>query len=221
MSRAAHARMLIYSQDGLGLGHLRRTTLLATEFLAGRPGASVLTISDSPLGQFFSSSVGHDYLKLPSIRKVGPGDWRPVSLSMSFGEVLRLRREIIRSSALSFQPDVVLVDHMPHGAMGELVPTLEALEDSPTKVVLGLRDILDAPATVRHRWGLEGAFDVLERYFEEVLVYGSRNVFDVSKEYAWPAAVRNRLRYCGYVCAPPSPGTKAAKVRKKYLRHDP
>ena len=30
-------RLLIYSQDGLGLGHLRRTTLLAAEFLASRP----------------------------------------------------------------------------------------------------------------------------------------------------------------------------------------
>ena len=33
-------RLLIYSQDGLGLGHLRRTTLLAGEFLAARPDGS-------------------------------------------------------------------------------------------------------------------------------------------------------------------------------------
>jgi len=213
--------MLIYSQDGLGLGHLRRTTLLAGEFLAARPHASVLTISDSPLGQFFSSRVGHDYLKLPSIRKVGPGDWRPVSLSMGFSDVLRLRREIIRSSALSFDPDVLLVDHMPHGAMGELVPTLEALEGTRTKVVLGLRDILDAPATVRQRWHLEGAFEAVERHFDEVLVYGSRDVFDVSAEYHWPAAVRARLRYCGYVCSPTTTKTSVAKLRKRYLRSDP
>lgn len=221
MSEAEHARMLIYSQDGLGLGHLRRTTLLATEFLAARPGASVLTVSDSPLGQFFSSGVGHDYLKLPSVRKVGPGDWRPVSLSMPFAEVLRLRRGIIRSAALDFDPDVVLVDHMPHGAMGELVPTLEALQGRRVKVVLGLRDILDAPATVRQRWHLEGAFEAVERHFDEVLVYGSHDVFDVSREYAWPAAARSLLHYCGYVCSPPARSGLAAKVRKKYLRHDP
>ncbi len=70
-------RLLIYSQDGFGLGHQRRTTLLANEFLARRPGASVLTVSDSPLGKFFKSAAGHDYCKLPSVQKVGPGDWRP------------------------------------------------------------------------------------------------------------------------------------------------
>ena len=52
------------------------------------PGASALTVSDSPLGKFFTSAAGHDYCKLPSVRKVGPGDWRPVSLSSSFADVL-------------------------------------------------------------------------------------------------------------------------------------
>ena len=189
MSGSSSPRLVVYSQDGLGLGHQRRTTLLASEFLAAKAGASVLTISDSPLGQFFPTSVGHDYLKLPSIHKVGPGDWRPLSLSLSFAEVLEVRREIIRSAVLKFAPDVLLVDHMPHGAMGELVPTLEALKGSGTKVVLGLRDILDSPAVVRQRWHLEGAFEAVEQYFHDVLVYGSRDVFDMSTEYDLPEGV--------------------------------
>jgi predicted glycosyltransferase len=213
-------RLLIYSQDGLGLGHLRRTTLLAGEFLAARPGGSVLTISDSPLGQFFSAAAGHDYLKLPSIRKVGPGNWSPVSLSAPFRDVLTLRKETIRSVALHFEPDVVLVDHMPHGAMGELLPTLEALADTPARLVLGIRDIIDAPATVRRRWRLEGALEAVESYFEDVLVYGEQDVFDVGHEYAWPASIRDRLRYCGYVCAP-SRTPAADTVRTAYLAEHP
>ena len=85
-------RMLIYSQDGLGLGHMRRTSLLAAEFLRQMPGVSALTLSDSPLGQFFATAPGHDFLKLPSIRKSGPGEWEAVSLSASFRDVLALRR---------------------------------------------------------------------------------------------------------------------------------
>jgi predicted glycosyltransferase len=147
-------------------------------------------------------AAGHDYLKLPSIRKAGPGDWSPVSLSAPFADVLTLRKETIRSVALNFEPDVVLVDHMPHGAMGELVPTLEALSGTPARMVLGIRDIIDAPATVRRRWRLEGALKAVESYFEDVLVYGTQDVFDVAQQYAWPAGIRDRLRYCGYVCAP-------------------
>ena len=213
-------RLLIYSQDGLGLGHLRRTTLLAAEFLHARPGGSVLTICDSPIGQFFAATPGHDYLKLPSIRKVAPGHWSPVSVSSPFPDVLALRSETIRTVALGFDPDVLLVDHMPHGAMGELLPTLEALESTRTRMILGLRDILDAPATVRRRWRLEGAIEAVERHFKDVLVYGSREVFDVAAQYAWPANISSRLRYCGFVC---SPGTAvdAEAVRRRYLRDAP
>lgn len=215
----AEPRLLIYSQDGLGLGHLRRTTLLAGEFLKSRPGSSVLTISDSPIGQFFDAHPGHDYLKLPSIRKVSPGNWQPLSLAQPFPDVLAMRREVIRTAALGFRPDVLLVDHMPHGAMGELIPTLEVLERWGARMVLGLRDILDAPATVRRRWRMEGAFKAVERYYEQVLVYGSRDVFDVAAQYGWPTELAERLRYCGYVCAPPAL-SGAAAVRRRYLGED-
>ena len=209
-------RLLIYSQDGFGLGHQRRTTLLADEFLRSCPGASALTVSDSPLGKFFSSTTGHDYVKLPSVRKVGPGHWTPVSLSSSFADVLDVRRAMLRTIVESFRPDVLLVDHMPHGAMGELLPTLEMLRDEPTSVVLGLRDILDAPAVVRERWRLEGAFEAVERYYDRVLVYGSSDVFDVADEYGWPSAARSKVQYCGYVCAPP-PAEVSESVRARYV----
>jgi predicted glycosyltransferase len=216
MSGSREPRLLIYSQDGLGLGHQRRTTLLANEFLRTCPGASALTVSDSPLGKFFSSASGHDYCKLPSVRKVGPGDWRPVSLSSSFADVLDVRRAMLRTTVQTFRPDVLLVDHMPHGAMGELVPTLDLLRDEQTVVVLGLRDILDAPAVVRERWRLEGAFEAVERYYDRVLVYGSSDVFDVATEYDWPDAASEKIQYCGYVCAPP-PHEATESVRSRPL----
>ena len=212
-------RLLIYSQDGLGLGHLRRTTLLASAFLAARPDGAVLTLCDSPTGQFFTAAAGHDYLKLPSIRKVRPGEWAPVSPSVPFADVLDLRKELIRTAALAFDPDVLLVDHMPHGSLGELVPTLEALEPLPVKKILGLRDILDAPETIRQRWSAEGAFEAVERHFDKVLVYGSRDVFDVADQYGWPDGLKDRLHYCGYVCAPVST-TRGEDVRTRLLGAD-
>ena len=218
MNRRSGPRLVVYSQDGLGLGHMRRTSLLAAEFLALSPDATTLTISDSPLGQFFAPMPGHDYMKLPSILKAGPGDWRPVSMAMPFTELLDLRRAIIRSTVLNLHPDVLLVDHMPHGAMGELLPTLEALESRPTRVVLGLRDILDAPATVRQRWAVEGALEAVEAHYDDVLVYGSQDVFDVAQQYDWPPAVSTRLRYSGYVCSPPPVRTLSSRLRSRYRR---
>jgi predicted glycosyltransferase len=109
---------------------------------------------------------------------------------------------------------------MPHGAMGELVPTLEALAPLPVRVILGLRDILDAPEVVRDRWELEGAFDAVEQHYHEVLVYGSQDVFDVAAQYSWPATISNRLRYCGYVTAADR-GSPSGTLRTRFLRRQP
>jgi predicted glycosyltransferase/nucleoside-diphosphate-sugar epimerase len=199
------ARLLTYTQDGLGLGHLRRATSVAAEFLRREPRGWVLTISDSPLGTMLPDLPNHDYMKLPSIVKSGPGDWRPLSLPLEFGEVRQLRSRLILEAVTAFQPDVLLVDHMPHGAMGELLPALEALRGGPTRVVLGVRDIIDAPDVVEQRWRAEGAFDALIRHYDEVLVYGSQEVFDLPAEYGWSPDLTNLVRYCGYVCTPDAP----------------
>lgn len=200
--RTSGVRLLIYTQDGLGLGHLRRASSVAAEFLRGEVEGSVLTISDSPLGSLIRDVPHHDYLKLPSIVKAGPGDWRPHSLPLAIGEVRRLRSRLILEAATAYRPDVLLVDHMPHGALGELLPTLAALRHTPTRIVLGVRDIIDDPAVVHARWRSEGAFDALAEHYDQVLVYGSSEVFDLPEEYGWPAELARMVRFCGYVCTP-------------------
>ena len=218
-AHAAGPRLLIYSQDGLGLGHMRRTTSIAAELIRACPNSAVLTLADSPLGNFFKTSANHDYVKLPSIHKVKPGDWQAVNLPLRFEVVHDIRVQILRSVALQFQPDVLLVDHMPHGAMGELEPTLTALREvlPKTKLVLGLRDIIDAPEVVTRRWALEGAYDAMERYYDLVLVYGRQEVFDLGREYRLPESVVRKVRYCGYLCTPEL-ARYPERIRAQYTR---
>jgi predicted glycosyltransferase len=214
------ARLLIYTQDGRGLGHLRRASSLAAEFLRREPGGWVLTISDSPMGTLLHGLPNHDYLKLPSIVKAGQGDWHPLALPLEFAEVRQLRFRLILEAATAFRPDVLLVDHMPHGAMGELIPSLEALRDGPTRIVLGLRDIIDAPNVVQDRWRTEGAFDALSRYYHQVLVYGSCDVFDLPRQYGWPDELAELVTYCGYVCTSDAPDDPR-RVRARRLANVP
>jgi predicted glycosyltransferase len=208
----------MYSQDGLGLGHMRRTTSIAHQLLHARSDASILTLSDSRVGQFFQSAPNHDYLKLPSIVKFGPGDWRAVNLGLPFARIKTMRQDVIRSAVLNFWPDIFLVDHMPHGAMGELLPTFEALKaaGAGTKIILGLRDILDTPEMIQRRWQIEGACEAIERYYDMALVYGMREVFDLAEQYQFSPRVAERLRYCGYVCTP-ALARHAAETRAAYL----
>ena len=71
-SQHIQPRIMMYSQDGLGLGHMRRTSSIANQIAQVRSDAAILTMADSQLGQFFETSKNHDYLKLPSILKAGP-----------------------------------------------------------------------------------------------------------------------------------------------------
>ncbi|MBV9525169.1 MAG: NAD-dependent epimerase/dehydratase family protein, partial [Candidatus Dormibacteraeota bacterium] len=209
-------RLMIYSQDGLGLGHLRRASSIASAFLEREPSGWVLTTSDSPMGTLLHDVHNHDYLKLPSIVKSGPGDWHPLSFPLDFAHLRQLRTRLILEAANAFEPDVLLVDHMPHGAMGEMLPVLEALRGESAQIILGLRDILDAPEIVHQRWEQEGAFEALSRYYDGVLVYGSREVFDVCREYGWPQHLADLVRYCGFICTPQTP-EDARRIRARRL----
>ena len=211
-------RIAIYSQDGFGLGHMQRTCSIAWEIYRLRPDASILTFSVSQLGQFFPISPHHDYIKLPSIAKDSPGKWQATHLSMSFPEILHLRKQLISNVLLNYTPDIFLVDHMPHGAMGELLPALEAIKHSRihTQVVLGLRDILDSPEVTINRWQVEGAYDVIERYYARILVFGMRDVYDVVEKYQIPESEATKVFYCGYVTNL-SKASHAPDIRARYL----
>jgi len=192
-------RLLIYSQDGLGLGHLRRARNIAREVVAREPGCAVLIVSDSPATPFFASLPGVDYLKLPTILKGDRSVWRPGSLPFETSEVVTLRARLMLSIMREFNPDVVLVDHMPLGALGELKPMLDAAGRSypRPRFLLGLRDILDAPDVIRRVWTELGAYEYL-RLYDDVLIYGCRDVYDAAAAYLLSAHAR-QITYCGYV----------------------
>ena len=216
-SAPSRMRLMIYAQDGLGLGHMRRATSIAAEFIKRHPASVVLTVEDSPLGNFFRMSPNHDYVKLPSIEKVRPGDWRAINLPLQFADVRVLREQLIRSIVLNFRPDIVLVDHMPNGAMGELRPALQTLHEAlpQSRLALGLRDIIDAPEVVMRRWQVEGAYEAIERFYDMVLVYGSQDVFDLAAQYCLPQRVAQKVRYCGYLCTP-AVARHPARTRAQY-----
>jgi predicted glycosyltransferase len=192
----------MYSQDSLGLGHLRRGTNLANALVRAHPEVSVLLVVDSPVAPFFELQPHVDFVKLPTVVKVGAGQFRTGSLLTSYEEVKSLRAHLLREAVVRFVPDVILVDHMPGGANRELLPALSAIRRRglPTKLVLGLRDIIDAPEVTRAVWRRERVYAALERHYHGVLIYGAPDVFATAEEYGLTRVMGERVRYCGYVC---------------------
>jgi predicted glycosyltransferase len=105
---------------------------------------------------------------------------------------------------LGFAPDLMIVDKRPAGVDGELLETLRALRRMrlPTKLVLGVRDILDEPERTRRNLQSNRNFEIIEEFYDEVWVYGSQSIFDTVREYGFPERVAALTHFCGYLKRP-------------------
>ena len=212
-------KVMIYCQDSFGLGHLRRNVNIANELSRLAPNTIILFVADSPLAPFFALPPNGDFVKLPTIIKVDAGVWKAHRLPLIGTDHIRaIRSEIIKEVAFSFRPDVLLVDHMPHGAKGELIESLRSLRQQfpHTQIVLGLRDILGAPEVIAWQWRSEGAYTVIAEYYNLIFVYGCQDVYDLAHEYEFSADLQRKVRYCGYVC-PAATGNPQAVAKLSFL----
>ena len=156
--RDPHApRVLIYSHDTFGLGHIRRCRAIANSLVAIYPHISVIIVSGSSVISSFQFGDGVDYVRIPGVEKQSDGRYDPHHLNLDLNDTIRLRTDIIKTVVLSFDPDVVIVDKEPIGLRGELVPALEILRRRGARIVLGLRDVLDEPAKLHEEWRQSGA----------------------------------------------------------------
>jgi predicted glycosyltransferase len=189
----------MYSQDGMGLGHLRRSWNIAQEVLRVEPECDILVLADSPAASLFCRDRRIECMKLPTVIKTGDSTWRNGVLSGDVSEMLQLRGWLIREVLRGYRPDTILVDHMPVGALGELKPMLDERRrmSDPPRLFLGLRDIIDHGPVVRRVWEELGAYDYLPDY-EAVLIYGCADIYDSVREYELGEAARDVV-YCSYV----------------------
>ena len=192
------ARLMFYSHDTYGLGHLRRTLLLARHLRACAP-LSQLVLTGSPLAHRFAFPDGADYIKLPAVVKRDAGRYESRILPLRFRHIRALRSEIALSAARHLRPDVLVVDNVPAGLKGELRETIAYLASTGCRLVLGLRDVVDEPTWVREQWESDGSYDLLRSAYDRILVYGRRDVCDVVSAYGFPREAAAKTRFVGYL----------------------
>lgn len=194
-------RLLVYSHDAYGLGNIRRMLAICEHLLSEIPGLSILLLSGSPMLQGFRLPKGLDYIKLPCLNRGSSGEVEVKYLGMGIEETVRLRSQLILSTAINFQPDLFLVDKKPYGVKNELTDTINYLAQKlpETKLVLLLRDILDSPEVTITEWRKNGYYAALEKFYHQVLIVGTPEVFDSVSEYQFSPLLAQKSRYCGYI----------------------
>ena len=194
-----HKRVLIYSHDTFGLGHLRRCRAIAHALVGAEPALSVLILSGSPIIGSFDFRSRVDFVRVPGVIKLRNGEYVSLSLDLDIEETLAMRSSIIRHTADAFDPDILIVDKEPLGLRGEMRPTLDLMRDRGTPMILGLRDVMDDPEALESEWERKHAVPALSEYYDEMWVYGLPQICDPLAGLELPASVRRRIVYTGYL----------------------
>lgn len=194
------SRIMLYSHDTFGLGHLRRSRALANAITAADPDASALILTGSPVAGRFTFPRRVDHIRLPGVTKRSDGSYVSTTLGMDIETTTNLRAGLIRSAIQEYTPDILIVDKEPTGFRSELMPSLEDLaRKGGTRVVLGLRDVLDEPEVLAAEWTRKGAVEATERFFDEIWVYGLQSIYDPTQGLPLSAAARDRMVWTGYL----------------------
>ncbi|HEY5898152.1 MAG TPA: hypothetical protein VIV54_11335 [Burkholderiales bacterium] len=198
-ARRTDRRILIYSHDTFGLGHLRRCRTIAHALVERYKHLSVLILSGSPIIGSFDFRSRVDFVRVPGVIKLRNGEYTPLNLHIDIGETLSMRASIIQHTAEMFDPDIFIVDKEPVGLRGEVLPTLKALKRRGTRLVLGLRDVMDEPRLLEPEWQRKKAMPALRELYDEIWIYGLPQICDPLEGIAVPQRVRQKMVYTGYL----------------------
>jgi len=208
--------ILMYSHDTYGLGHIRRTMAIANH-LRGT-NTNILILTGSPIAGRFALPSQVDFVRIPGMIKKTNDEYRALSIKIDAQQALSIRTNIILATAQTFKPDLFIVDKEPFGLKREVLPTLEWFKETTphTQTVLGLRDILDDPEVIISDWQNRDIYSHLSRLYDEIWIYGNREIYDPVSLYNFPDDIKDRVVFTGYIPRIKKHGNVRKKVRRRY-----
>ena len=192
-------RVLLYSHDSYGLGHVSRCRTIANAIVAADSSISVLIVSGSPVIGSYEFRSGIDFVRIPGVVKQLTGEYDSANLRLGVEHTLEIRARIIRDTADIYRPDLFIVDKEPLGLRGEVVPALKLLKDRGTPLVYGLRDVMDDPAQLAAEWERKNVMPALRDLYDEIWAYGLPQINKPLAGLDLPPSVRHKTIYTGYL----------------------
>ncbi|MDN5688516.1 MAG: glycosyl transferase, partial [Brachybacterium sp.] len=199
----AATTIALYSHDSVGLGHARRNRALAyalAEHLPALTGTPVrgLLIAGHPDAGRDPLPEGWDWLVLPGLTRRGDG-YAPRHLGTDAAVLRDLRSAAIDAALAALRPDLLIIDRHPFGIDGELLPALRSQRSRGGGVVLGLREVLDAPRVAVAEWDRLGGAEHVARHLDAVWVYGDEHVYDPRRTGELPRPLAELATATGYL----------------------
>jgi len=201
MTKPRFSRILLYSHDTFGLGHIRRSRTIASAITAMGDKTTALILTGSPVVGRFTFPERVDHIRLPGVTKMPDGSYMSETLGMDIDDTTTLRAGLILATMQHFKPDLVIVDKEPTGFRGELLSGLSWIKQNcpNTQIVLGLRDVLDDPKLLAPEWDRKGAIAATEAFYDELWVYGLKSIYDPLAGLALSDSIKSRTHFTGYL----------------------
>jgi predicted glycosyltransferase len=194
---------MIYVQNLLGIGHLRRAAGISRA--AVERGFDVRFVSGGfPIKDL--NIGGAEFYQIPPVRSLD-GDFKTL-VAENDKEVDDLwknkRRKLLLDLFEKIQPEILLTELFPFGRRQfrfELIPLLIKAKEAKccSQVVCSMRDILVTKP--RHDRNLE-IVETLENFYQKILVHGDRRVISLAETFPLEKRISHLIEYTGYVLTP-------------------
>ena len=193
-------RIATYSPGMVGFGHIRRNASIAQALTTSPLHPTVVMIAEAWQAGTLPMPHGVDCVTLPAMRKESEGHYVSRFMDVSDEDLVALRSKVIHGAMEAFDPDVLIVDHLPLGAARELSDTLSMLRArGRTHCVLGLRDVLQDRATVHRMWSDPAHLEAVQEHYDAIWVYADPAVYDLMHEHQVFNGLASRVRFTGYL----------------------
>src|SRR5258708_39443824 len=92
-------RVLLYSHDSFGLGHVSRCRTIANAIVEADPAVSVLIVSGSPVIGSYEFHSGIDFVRIPGVvKQIDTGGYGSANLPVGVQHTPQMRPRVIRDA---------------------------------------------------------------------------------------------------------------------------
>jgi predicted glycosyltransferase len=193
-------RIMFYVQYLLGIGHVRRSSLVVQALC--RQGAQV----DVIFGGIPVPSMSFGNASVHFLEPIKSADAAFSGLQKADGSEFTKEDKQKRSQALlllcaQLQPDLIVTETYPFGRRQmrfELLPLLAWIQSqaNPPVLVASIRDILQRRSPVRE----QECIDLINQHYQHVLVHGDPQFYPLQQSFPPAAQIQDKVSYSGYVC---------------------
>jgi len=204
-------RIMFYVQYLLGIGHVRRSSLIVQALCEQGAHVDVIFGGMPVPSMSFGDATMHQLMAVKSADSGFSGlvkaDNTPVS-----DDDKKERTQALLALCDTLQPDLIVTETYPFGRRQmrfELLPLLDwaKSQSNPPVLVSSIRDILQRRSAVRE----QEYVSLVKTYYQHVLVHGDENFYPLEKSFPVAGLIADKVSYSGYVCPTLSDADAAPK----------